>query len=64
MDKNEVILLETINLVLTWMFVAEMLIKIIGLGLKSYAKEKFNLFDCFIVIVSIIELILSSYMNY
>lgn len=34
-----------------------MLIKIIGLGPKLYSKDKFNLFDSFIVILSMVEFV-------
>ena len=32
-----------------------MLFKLLGLGIKSYVRDKFNLFDGFIVIISLIE---------
>jgi hypothetical protein len=32
-----------------------MVIKLIGLGFVEYARDKFNLFDCFIVIMSTFE---------
>ena len=32
-----------------------MLAKIIGLGIKNYALDKFNLFDCLIVVVSLLD---------
>jgi hypothetical protein len=40
------------------MFFGEMLIKVIGLGPKQYAKDRFNLFDAFITILTIVENIL------
>ena len=36
-----------------------MLAKMIGLGLQNYARDKFNLFDCLIVIVSLVDFTLS-----
>lgn len=36
-----------------------MVIKLIGMGLKGYAQDRFNIFDCIIVVFSIIELILA-----
>jgi hypothetical protein len=50
--------LEKINEVLSWMFFVEMVIKMIGLGLKGYSRDNFNLFDCFIVVVSALEIVL------
>ena len=36
-----------------------MIIKLIGLGVKNYAHDRFNLFDCTIVIVSLVDFGLS-----
>jgi len=36
----------------------EMVIKMVGFGLRKYAADNFNLFDAIIVIISIIEMIL------
>ena len=60
MDKypitdEEIFFLENMNLGLTIVFVLEMIIKLIGLGPKSYFKDSFNSFDCIIVCVSIID---------
>uniref|UniRef100_A0A7S3DJI7 Calcium-channel protein CCH1 n=1 Tax=Palpitomonas bilix TaxID=652834 RepID=A0A7S3DJI7_9EUKA len=49
-------LLEYSNYVLTAMFFIEMVLKLVGLGLRGYVKSGFNVFDGVIVIVSIIEL--------
>lgn len=43
------------NNVLSWIFFAEMLIKLVGLGFKEYAADSFNLFDCSVVMISLIE---------
>jgi hypothetical protein len=52
--------LESINLVLTWIFFAEMVLKLGGLGLKVYVQDALNTFDAFIVIVSMVELIMQA----
>ena len=52
-------MLETANLVLTMVFVFEMIFKMIGLGLGSYFEDSFNIFDCIIVCLSILEIVLS-----
>ena len=44
-----------INSVLNWCFLIEILIKLSGLGFKRFAKDRFNIFDTLIVIMSIIE---------
>ena len=55
--------LELTNNICTFIFLAEMIIKLFGLGLRTYFKDSMNLFDGSIVIVSIIELILLSLNN-
>lgn len=49
--------LESINFFFTIAFFAEMVLKLVGLGVVQYAKDKFNLFDFVIVWISIVELI-------
>jgi voltage-dependent calcium channel L type alpha-1D len=46
--------LEAINFCLTMIFLMEMLLKLIGLGLTEYIRDPFNVFDGIIVILSII----------
>ena len=53
-------LLEILNIVFYTIFLAEMLIKITGLGFKKYIKNYFNSFDCTIVIISSIDVIIQS----
>jgi hypothetical protein len=49
--------LELVNFALTVCFTIEMCIKMLGLGLFTYSEDQFNLFDCFIVLVSWVEFI-------
>eukprot|EP00347_Sterkiella_histriomuscorum_P013361 403365010 len=51
--------LENVNILFTVTFISEMLIKMIGLGLKSYFIDPFNSFDCLIVLSSVIDLFVS-----
>jgi hypothetical protein len=51
--------LESINLVFFTIFLAEMILKIVGLGFSTYASDKFNLFDSLIVGVSLLDIILT-----
>jgi hypothetical protein len=44
-----------VNNVLSWIFFGEMVIKLLGLGLKDYSSDSFNLFDCAVVMISLIE---------
>ena len=59
-NPDKVALLEQFNLALTIIFMLEMLLKVCGLGLKTYCKDVFNIFDAMIVGVSAIELIAAS----
>ena len=52
--------LESSNLVFTLIFAFEMVVKLFGLGLKDYLRDSFNIFDGSIVLLSLIDLILSS----
>lgn len=60
MPNAEYVALELINLILTYLFIAEMVIKLIGLGVKDYARDKFNIFDAIIVILSIVEMLIDA----
>ncbi len=51
--------LETANLVFTIFFFIEMLLKLISFGIMSYFRDKLNIFDSFIVIISLVEQILN-----
>jgi hypothetical protein len=48
--------MELANLVLTFAFAMEMLLKLFALRFSGYFKDYFNIFDCLVVAVSIIEL--------
>jgi hypothetical protein len=52
---NESSNFDNINTGLTWFFLFEMIVKLLGLGPKLYFYDKFNRFDCFIVCISMIE---------
>ncbi|KAG7381327.1 hypothetical protein PHYPSEUDO_006213 [Phytophthora pseudosyringae] len=51
--------LEIINFALTCVFIAEMVIKVSGLGIRLYACDRFNLFDAFVVLMGFLEMALS-----
>ena len=46
------------NITFVSLFSIEMLLKIYALGWRKYFKSLFNRFDCFVVILSILEIIL------
>lgn len=43
------------NEIFTWSFLLEMIVKLIGLGPNNYIKDRYNLFDAIIVIISLID---------
>ena len=49
-----------LNLIFTFIFVVEMVIKMIGLGVRGYASDGFNVFDGTVVTISIVELIIAA----
>ncbi|GMF38756.1 unnamed protein product [Phytophthora fragariaefolia] len=51
--------LEIVNFALSCVFVVEMVMKMFGLGLRQYSRDKFNLFDAFIVTTGILETVAS-----
>ncbi|XP_066927937.1 sodium channel protein 1 brain-like isoform X5 [Clytia hemisphaerica] len=60
MDTTYKYFLEICNYVFTTMFAIEMVMKILGYTLKGYLKNKWNMFDGTLVIVSIIDILLST----
>ena len=55
--------LEVANIVFVCIFTLEMLLKLVVYGIKGYFLDKFNAFDCLIIIVAFLELFLS-YVGY
>jgi hypothetical protein len=53
-------MLNYVNLVFTGIFIVELVIKLFGLGFKLYLKDFFNVFDAFVVSISIVELVINS----
>ena len=45
------------NMVFTCIFAFEMLLKLLGLGIKNYVKEPFNDFDAIVVLIGLLEFI-------
>ena len=59
MDPDFEANLEMFNFVFTIVFVVEMLLKVPGLGIRRYLSDSFNIFDCIVVLVSIVESVTS-----
>jgi len=47
--------LGVLNDFFTWAFFAEMIIKMIALGVNNYIHDKFNLFDAIVVSLSLVD---------
>eukprot|EP00755_Sulcionema_specki_P026896 Sspe_Gene.86705::Locus_57457_Transcript_2_3_Confidence_0.286_Length_6983::g.86705::m.86705 len=56
MPSNLSSLLELINFIITFAFTIETGLKIVSFGFRQWAKDRFNLFDGFIVLISLVEL--------
>lgn len=52
------IFIEQINLFFFLIFIFEMIVKMLGLGLKMYFKDSANIFDFIVVTVSMIDFII------
>lgn len=48
------------NIFFTWAFTAEMIMKMVALGLQNYVKDNFNLFDCIVVVLSLLDFTISN----
>lgn len=55
---TEVLVLEILNEICTWFFFLEMILKLIGIGPINYARDRFNLFDASIVLLSLLEFVM------
>ena len=50
--------LNYMNQLFTWIFIAELSMKLLAVGLKKYCSEKFNLLDGGVVLISVVEMIM------
>lgn len=46
---------DRLNTFLTWSFFLEMVIKVLGLGVNHYIRDKVNIFDAVIVLITVAE---------
>lgn len=60
MSEWENNLLTQANKIFTWIFIVEMMLKIIGLGPIKYLRDKINHLDGLVVVISIAELVVTS----
>ena len=59
-DPSTVELSHVLNDFFSWAFVVEMIIKLIGLGFREYARDSYNLFDAIVVILSLIDIVVTA----
>ena len=59
-SKEQEDLLSILNDFFTWIFFVEMVLRLIGLGPANYIKDGYNIFDCLIVIISLIDYAINS----
>lgn len=52
--------IEFLNTIFTWIFIAEMSMKLLARGAKKYAAERMNLLDGAVVTISIIEMVMQA----
>jgi len=60
MASSQVKILEAFNFFFNAVFLIEMIFKLLGLGFKGYFADKFNSFDCLIVVFSVLDMTLLS----
>ena len=56
--SGELETMEAFNTFFYFIFFVEMLVKLFGIGYEEYFRDRFNSFDCFIVIVSTFDIII------
>ncbi len=56
MDAATSTRLDVVNFMLTVLFAVEMIVKLLGLGVRAYFRDRFNMFDAVIVTAAIVEL--------
>lgn len=61
MGATQMQILEGFNFFFNGVFLIEMIFKLIGLGFKFYFADKFNTFDCVIVVFSVLDMTLFSF---
>jgi hypothetical protein len=59
-DEARIAFLETSNSIFTWIFIVEMSLKLMATGPAKYVREKMNILDGSVVLLSIFELVMAS----
>lgn len=58
MDDNVSLANTKLNYIFTFYFLAEMFMRLAGMGLRCYVKDRQNIFDAVIVVSSIVEVVI------
>ena len=59
-DEDETKVADFFNDIFSYLFIAEMVIKLIGLGFREYCRDSFNLFDAVVVILTIVDMVITA----
>ena len=59
MEDEHVDFVEVTNTIFNIIYLAEMVVKLMGLGVRKYVAEKFNIFDAVLVMIGLSEIIFS-----
>jgi hypothetical protein len=51
-------MIHELNNLFSWIFTAEMVIKLLGFGFKGYIQDGFNIFDGTIVILNLMDVVI------
>ena len=54
-SAKEVMVLDILNTLLSFLFLLEMIIRLIGLGVVDYCRDAANLLDTFVVAISVVD---------
>lgn len=60
LTKAQIDELNYYNDIFTYVFIGDMIIKMIGLGYKEYFEENFNKFDFLIIMFSVFEMLINA----
>lgn len=59
-DETTMNVMETMNSIFTYVFIAELVLKLSAFGIRGYVSDTMNIFDGIIVLFSVIELLIST----
>ena len=54
-SPQELQITDTLNSIFEYAFIAEMIVKLMGMGFKEYARDYYNLLDALLVVASVVD---------